>query len=136
MIRFYTARNRYDAYLLADRLKQAGIRAHVFNEHASSIVGDVPPDVAQPQVWLEREQDRERALLVLARHRGRRGAAGVAALRGLRRGVAGIVRPLLELRAGTPAFVAALADGPSWKASCLGVGLFYVRLAAGRGNVG
>ena len=67
MIRFYTARQRFDAYLLADRLKQAGIRAHVFNEHAASIVGDVPPDVAQPQVWLEREQDRERATIVLER---------------------------------------------------------------------
>ena len=67
MILFYTARQRFDAYLLADRLKQAGIRAHVFNEHAASIVGDVPPDVAQPQVWLEREQDRERAAIVLER---------------------------------------------------------------------
>jgi hypothetical protein len=67
VIRFYTARHRFDAYLLADRLKQAGIRAHVFNEHASSIVGDVPPDVAQPQVWLEREQDRERAQVLLSR---------------------------------------------------------------------
>ena len=67
MIRFYTARNRYDAYLLADRLKQAGIRAHVFNEHASSIVGEVSPEVGQPQVWLEREQDRERAAVLLAR---------------------------------------------------------------------
>jgi hypothetical protein len=65
VFRFYIARQRYDAYLLADRLKQAGIRAHVFNEHASSIVGDVPPDVAQPQVWLEREDDRERALTLL-----------------------------------------------------------------------
>lgn len=67
MIRFYTARNRFDAYLLADRLKQAGIRVHVFNEHASSIVGEVPPDIGQPQVWLEREQDRERAAVLLAR---------------------------------------------------------------------
>jgi hypothetical protein len=67
MILFYTARQRFDAYLLADRLKQAGIRAHVFNEHASSIVGDVPADhVAQPQVWLERELDLERAGIVLA----------------------------------------------------------------------
>ena len=67
MILFYTARQRFDAYLLADRLKQAGIRAHVFNEHASSIVGDVPCDhVAQPQVWLERELDLERAGIVLA----------------------------------------------------------------------
>ena len=67
MIRFYTARNRFDAYLLADRLKQAGIRAHVFNEHASSIVGEVPPEIGQPQVWLEREEDRERALLLVSR---------------------------------------------------------------------
>ena len=67
MIRFYTARSRYDAYLLADRLNQAGIRAHVFNEHASSIVGDVPPEVAQPQVWLEREQDIERAAILVQR---------------------------------------------------------------------
>ena len=65
MIRFYIARQRYDAWLVADRLNQAGIRAHVFNQHASSIVGDVPPEVAQPQVWLERECDRERAEIVL-----------------------------------------------------------------------
>jgi hypothetical protein len=66
MILFYTARQRFDAYLLADRLKQAGIRAHVFNEHAASIVGDVPLDhVAQPQVWLERDSDRERARIVI-----------------------------------------------------------------------
>jgi len=66
VIRFYIARQRFDAYLVADRLNQAGIRAHVFNEHASSIVGDVPPEVAQPQVWLERERDREPATLLLA----------------------------------------------------------------------
>ena len=66
MIRFYIARFRYDAWLVADRLRQAGIRAHVFNQHASSIAGDVPVDhVVQPQVWLEREADRERAEIVL-----------------------------------------------------------------------
>lgn len=66
MIRIYVARQRYDAWLVADRLNQLGIRAHVFNQYASSIVGDVPPDVAQPQVWLERECDRERAEVVLS----------------------------------------------------------------------
>jgi hypothetical protein len=66
VIRIYIARQRYDAWLVADRLNQIGIRAHVFNQHASSIVGDVPCDhVAQPQVWLERECDRERAEVVL-----------------------------------------------------------------------
>jgi len=65
MIRVYIAHQRYDAWLVADRLNQAGIRAHVFNQHASSIVGDVPPEVAQPQVWIERECDRERAEIVI-----------------------------------------------------------------------
>jgi hypothetical protein len=65
VIRVYIARQRYDAWLVADRLNQAGIRAHVFNQHASSIVGDVPPDVAQPQVWIERECDCERAQIVI-----------------------------------------------------------------------
>ncbi len=65
MIRVYIAHQRYDAWLVADRLNQAGIRAHVFNQHASSIVGDVPPDVAQPQVWIERDYDRERAEIVI-----------------------------------------------------------------------
>jgi len=67
MIRIYVARQRYDAYLVADRLNQAGIRAHVFNEHASSIVGDVPPDVAQPQVWLADDADEARARALLHR---------------------------------------------------------------------
>jgi hypothetical protein len=42
-------------------------------------VGDVPPDVAQPQVWLEREADRERAQILLER------LAEEAALAGTRR---------------------------------------------------
>lgn len=66
MMRIYVARQRYDAWLVADRLNQLGIRAHVFNQHASSIVGDLPPDVAQPQVWIERECDEQRALRVVA----------------------------------------------------------------------
>jgi hypothetical protein len=66
VIRFYTARHRYDAWLVADRLRQAGIPVHVLNQHASSIAGDVPLDhVVQPQVWLEREADLERAGIVL-----------------------------------------------------------------------
>jgi hypothetical protein len=75
VIRIYVARQRYDAYLIADRLNQAGIRAHVFNEHASSIVGDVPPDVAQPQVWLADDADepRARALLRTMESEARRG---------------------------------------------------------------
>jgi hypothetical protein len=66
MILLYRARQRFDAYLLAGRLREAGIRAHVFNEHAASIVGDVPPDIAQPQVWLDNDADEPRARALLA----------------------------------------------------------------------
>ena len=65
MICVYVARQRFDAYLVADRLNQAGIRAHVFNEHASSIAGDVPPEVVQPQVWLADDDDAARARALL-----------------------------------------------------------------------
>lgn len=72
MERFYDAINRFDAYLVLHRLQQAGIPAHVFNEHVQSIVGDVPPDVAQPQVWIERSADRQRAERVIAAMRADR----------------------------------------------------------------
>jgi hypothetical protein len=66
MILVYHARQRFDAYLVAGRLRHAGIRTHVFNEHAASIVGDVPPDVAQPQVWIANDQDEQRARSLIA----------------------------------------------------------------------
>lgn len=76
MERFYTAHNRFDAYLVLHRLQQAGIAAHIFNEHMSSIVGEVPPDVAQPQVWLEDARDRPRANAALAALRFDRAQTG------------------------------------------------------------
>ena len=75
MIRFYIATQRSTRGSLADRLKHAGIRAHVFNQHASSIVGDVPPDVAQPQVWLD-DEDYDRAKAVLEAFRTERQRTG------------------------------------------------------------
>ena len=65
MQRIFIASHRVEAYLLVDRLAHAGIKAHVFNEHMSSIVGDVPPEVALPQVWLDDDADHVRALNVL-----------------------------------------------------------------------
>jgi hypothetical protein len=58
MQRIFTASHRVEAYLLVDRLAHAGIKAHVFNEHMASIVGDVPVDVSAPQVWLDDDADR------------------------------------------------------------------------------
>jgi glycerate-2-kinase len=76
MQRIFVASYRIEAYLLVDRLARAGIKAHVFNEHVSSIVGDVPPDVAQPQVWLDDDADRARAEEVLREYRVERDRPG------------------------------------------------------------
>jgi hypothetical protein len=57
--------DRTQAFLLRDLLAHHGIKAHVFNQNMSSIVGDVPPDVALPQVWLDDDADRDRATAVL-----------------------------------------------------------------------
>jgi hypothetical protein len=76
MERFYIALNRFDAYLLLHRLQHAGIAAHVFNEHAQSIAGEVPPDVVQPQVWLENSSDRPRAERELAAMQSERAQTG------------------------------------------------------------
>jgi hypothetical protein len=76
MKRFYVASNRIDAYLLRDRLQHAGITSHVFNEHTQSIVGDIPPDVAMPQVWLANDADLDEASAVLVAYRGERERTG------------------------------------------------------------
>ncbi len=76
MHRIFNAANRTEAYLLVDRLAHAGIKAHVFNENMSSIVGDVPPDVALPQVWLDDDGDRERAQAVLRAYQIERNRTG------------------------------------------------------------
>ena len=76
MQRIFIASHRVEAYLLVDRLAHAGIKAHVFNEHTSSIVGEVPPDVAQPQVWLDDDADRALAETVLLAYQEERNRVG------------------------------------------------------------
>lgn len=69
--------DRTQAYLLRDELARHGITAHVFNENMSSIVGDVPPDVAMPQVWLDDEADCPRASALLRDYQAARRREGV-----------------------------------------------------------
>jgi len=68
--------DRMQAYLLRDMLLMRGIKAHVFNENMSSIVGEVPPDVALPQVWIDDAADRARAKAVLREYEASRNRAG------------------------------------------------------------
>ena len=76
MRRIFIAVHRVEAYLLVDRLAHAGIKAHVFNEHVSSIVGEVPADVSQPQVWLDDDADVALAGEVLRVYREERNRTG------------------------------------------------------------
>jgi hypothetical protein len=84
MVLFYRASDRVQAYVIRDVLSFHGIKAHVFNEHMSSIVGDVPPDVALPQVWLDDDADQARALAVLREHQSAGRRDGVVFCRGCR----------------------------------------------------
>ena len=47
--------------LLADR----GVRAHVLNANAASILGELPVEAAMPQLWVERPEDAGRALALI-----------------------------------------------------------------------
>ena len=62
MKRAYTAANLPEAQLLVDHLGGVhGIPARIFNANASSLAGELPIDVARPQVWVERDADLGRA---------------------------------------------------------------------------
>jgi hypothetical protein len=68
MILLLRPAHRLQVYVLRDILRMHGIAAHVFNEHMASIAGEVPPDVAGVELWLDDERDLERARAVLAAH--------------------------------------------------------------------
>ena len=78
MKRLFNAHTRVDAWLLRYRLAHANIDAHVFNEHMQSIVGDVPPDLAGPQVWVD-DENYARAREVLEAFRAEREREGSVA---------------------------------------------------------
>lgn len=65
MRRLYQAHDLQQAHLLLHQLAQLGIRARVLNENAQGAVGEIPFVQAYPEIWLEREADRERAEAVV-----------------------------------------------------------------------
>lgn len=66
MRRVYTASDLTLATLLLHRLEEHFIRARIFNEHMFSVRLEVPYEAALPQVWVEREQDYQRAKQLVA----------------------------------------------------------------------
>lgn len=61
MRRLRPAPNLAIATLWADLLGQAGIAATVQRAFASSIAGQLPPDQALPEVWIQHEEQFDRA---------------------------------------------------------------------------
>lgn len=57
----YRATSLPDAQLVADLLNEAGIDARIFNQNAQSVAGEIPPEVAGPQVWVRHDEQARRA---------------------------------------------------------------------------
>ena len=74
MRRLTTAPNIAIATLWADMLTSGGIRSTVQRYFASSIAGEIPPDQALPEIWIEdaAQYDAARRLLDELRHPPRR----------------------------------------------------------------
>ena len=66
MRRLLQAPNLAIATLWADQLRAAGIATSVQRAYASSIAGEIPPDQALPEVWIEDETQYVAARRLLA----------------------------------------------------------------------
>jgi hypothetical protein len=65
MKRLTTAPNLALATLWADLLTHAGVATSVQRQYASSIAGELPPDQALPEVWVQDADDFERGRRLL-----------------------------------------------------------------------
>ena len=65
MRRLVQAPNLAIATLWADVLCHTGLGVTVQRAYASSIAGEIPPDQALPELWLDDEADRPQALALL-----------------------------------------------------------------------
>ena len=69
MKRLTTAPNLALATLWSDLLRQAGVDASVQRAYASGIAGGLPPDQTLPEVWIEDDDDLDRATRLLEAQR-------------------------------------------------------------------
>lgn len=61
MKRVHTAPTLLDAQLAADVLASLGIATHILNANAAGALGEVPFMQAQPEVWVDDDDDAGRA---------------------------------------------------------------------------
>lgn len=66
MKRVHIAPTLLDAQLAADALSSLGIATHVLNANAAGALGEVPFMQAQPEVWVDADNQESRAREVLA----------------------------------------------------------------------
>jgi predicted RNA-binding Zn-ribbon protein involved in translation (DUF1610 family) len=63
--RIYIAADLADAQIALDWLGMRGIRAHVFNTHATGGLGELAATQIWPEVWVEDDEDAEQAMQLL-----------------------------------------------------------------------
>jgi hypothetical protein len=66
MLRLAQAPNLALASLWRDMLAQAGFAVSVQRAYASSIAGEIPPDQALPEIWIDDDSQLDAARLLLA----------------------------------------------------------------------
>lgn len=54
--------------MLRDLLTHEGIPAHIFNENAMSVLGELPSGAASPQVWITQPHQEQHARTIIARY--------------------------------------------------------------------
>ena len=68
MYKLYDASDLPEAHLLLGLLSQAGVTAQILNSYAQGATGEIPFGQAYPEIWLEDENDRRRALAIINRY--------------------------------------------------------------------
>jgi hypothetical protein len=76
MRRLFVAAHVPEAYLVRGLLAHAGIAARVFNEYSQGALGELPPTVIHPEVWIEDDRDLALARRIIERYEHDRAATG------------------------------------------------------------
>ena len=66
----FTADTLLEAHLIKQMLDSESIPAYVFNEYANGAMGEIPLTSVWPEVWIEYDNCRLRALNIISRYRG------------------------------------------------------------------
>mgnify|MGYP003322736042 FL=1 len=68
MQRVYIASSLSEARLVQQMLLGAGVRAQIFNEHASGALGELAATSVWPEIWIDREQQLDLARDLIAQY--------------------------------------------------------------------